>query len=90
VRVDADVAEAGQRGVTRWPGLSPWSERNRRTSVTTFCSAASSSSAASSISAVRGRPGRRHHRLAAGERDPQLLGDERDDRVQQAQQWSRT
>ena len=26
------------------------------------------------------------HRLAAGQRDPQLLGDERDDRVQQPQQ----
>ena len=68
-------------------GCSPWSERNRRTSVTTRCSAASSASAASSISA-RSAAGQaaRDHRLAAGQRGPQLLGDERDDRVQQPQQ----
>ena len=32
---------------------------------------------------VGDRPGRRQHGLAAAERGPQLVGDERDDRVQQ-------
>jgi len=45
------LPRAGQRGRDPWLGLSPWSERNLRTSVTTFCKAASSSSAASSTSA---------------------------------------
>ena len=75
------------RAATRWPGRSPWSERNRRTSVTTRCSAATSASAASSTRyASAAGQAAVTHRLAAGQRRPQLLGDERDHRVQQPQQ----
>ena len=71
---------------TRWPGRRPWSDRNRRTSVTTSCSAAISASAAGSRRAGSAAGhARDDHRLAAGERRPQLLGDERHHRVQQPQ-----
>jgi hypothetical protein len=37
-----------KRAGTRWPGFTPWSARNRRTSVTSRCTAASSASARAS------------------------------------------
>ena len=84
---------------TRCPGRSPWSDRNLRTWVTSRISEAISASASGSRSAgafpgpgaggLAARPGGHHDRVLAGQRGPQLLGDERDQRVQQPQQRGR-
>ena len=68
VRGQRRAVEAGQpRRAPAGPGRRPWSERNRRISVTSFCSAATSASAAASSrasasaagQAARPRPTRR-------------------------------
>ena len=66
--------------------FSPWSLRNRRTSVTSFCMSVIVASQRIQREAGRRRPVRDDQRLATGQRLPQRLGDERHHRMQQLEQ----
>ena len=76
------------RAGIRWRGLIPWSLTEPAELHHHACSAPID--VARPPGPVAGRIGRRprrdHHRLAAGQRGPQRLGDERHERVQQPQQ----